>query len=373
MAPASLKSALGLTIILALAGCAGMGTQYDTPAEKNQILFTVEAITPALTQGLRSRPPVGAALPEDMVAPEDYTYRIGPTDVLSIFVNQSLFADASAPSYAVDRTAESLYVVSNSGQIFLPLYGPLKVAGLTVSEAYAEIERALSQFITRPQINARVAEYRSQRIGVVGEVEMPGFVPVTDRPLAITEAIVTAGILETADLRKVVLKRKGAEHVVDVYDLINSPSFGQRWVLQDGDVVWVPQNKNKVYVLGEAPNRTAYIDPYNTKLAEILVPIDAQGSAASRSGNYLQGGTALTGSIFVIRGDVDQARVFHLNASSPESLILADEFQLLSGDIVFVSTREITRFNRFVAQLLPSVGSLLSSVLLVDRVDNLGN
>ena len=75
----------------------------------------------------------------------------------------------------------------------------------------------------------------------------------------------------------------------------------------------------------------------------------------------------------MIRGDVHQARVFHLNASSPESLILADEFQLLSGDIVFVSTREITRFNRFVAQLLPSVGSLLSSVLLVDRVDSLGN
>jgi polysaccharide biosynthesis/export protein len=356
-----------------LFGCAGMGTEYDTPAEENQILFTVEAITPALTQGLKERPPQTAPLPDDMVTLEDYTYRIGATDVLSIFVNQSLFADSTTPAFAGDRVAESMYVVSNSGQIFLPLYGPLTVAGLTTSEVYQEIERALSRYVTRPQINVRVAEYRSQRVGVVGAVEEPGFVPITDRPMAITEAIIAAGLLDTADLRKVILKRGGTEYTVDVYDLINSASFGQRWVLQDGDVVLVPLNENKVYVLGEAPNRTAFIDPYNTKLAEILVPVDVQGSAASRAGNYLQSGTALTGSIFVIRGDVDQARVFHLNASSPESLILADEFQLISGDIIFVSTREITRFNRFVAQLLPSVGSLLSSVLLVDRVDTLGN
>ncbi len=362
-----------LVTLIVLTGCAGMGTQYDTPAEKNQILFTVEPITPTLTLKLRARPPQGADLPNDMVTQQNYTYRIGPTDVLSIYVNQSLFADSSTPTTAADRAAESLYVVSNGGQIFLPLYGPLHVAGLTTSEAYLEIERALARFITRPQINVRVAEYRSQRIGVVGAVEEPGFVPVTDRPLAITEAIISAKVLDTADLRQVVLKRGGVEYTVDVYDLINSPTFGQEWVMQDGDVVWIPPNKNKVYVLGEAPNRTAFIDPYSTKLAEILVPIDQQGSTASRAGNYLQSGTALTGSIFVIRGDVDQARVFHLNASSPESLILADEFQLVSGDIVFVSTREITRFNRFIAQLLPSVGSLLSSVLLVDRVDSLGN
>lgn len=355
---------------LVLSGCAGMSQSYNTPAESDQIPFTVEAITPQLVVRLATSPPEGGNAPAGTVSPEEYAYRIGATDVLSVFVNQSLFADSRSPASAVDRAAESIYVVSSDGNIFLPLHGPLNVAGLTLGEAYDAIQKALARFIAQPQINVRVAEYRSQRIAVTGDVTEAGYFPITDRPVTITEALIAAKANDTANLRRVTLKRNKKDYVVDVFKLIESPTFGREWVLQDGDVLVVPRNDNRVYVLGEAPNRTEFIDPYTSSLAQVLVPSDNRGAALRTGANYLQAGTARPGSIFVIRGDTDSARVFHLNGKSPESFLLADQFQLASGDIVYVSAREITRFNRFIAQLLPSLTSLAAPVFIIDRLDN---
>jgi polysaccharide biosynthesis/export protein len=362
---------LGCT--LGLGGCAGMSQSYDTPARSNQIPFTVEPITPVLVSLLAQTPPPQAPVPQGTTEPGQYAYRIGPTDVMSIFVNQSLFADSTNPASTVDRVAESTYVVSSDGNIFLPLHGPLRVAGLTIGQAYDAIRDALGRYIAQPQINVRVTEYRSQRVAVVGEVSQPGFFPITDRAMTITEAVITAGRSANANLRKVVLKREGEEYLVDVFNLVDSPTFGQEWILQDGDVIVVPRNENKVYVLGEAPNRTQFIDPYTTTLAQILVPDESQSTATRTGSNYLQAGTAKPGSIFVIRGKTDAAQVYHLNGHSPEAFLLADQFQLVDGDIVFVSTRSVTRFNRFISQLLPSLTSLVAPIFIIDRIDNLGN
>ena len=347
-----------------LSACAGLGTDYSTPAPARQIPFTVEPVTTQLVSTLISVPPDVAAPPANSIPASQYAYRIGPTDVLSIFVNQSLYGDQVAGGSSVDRQAESLYVVSESGYIFLPLHGALKVAGLTVAQAYSEIQKALAKFVTHPQINVRIAEFRSQRIAVAGNVTKPGYAPITDRMMTITEAIMAAGQSGEADLRKVTLKRGGQEYPIDVFALINSPGFGQNWVLQANDVIFVPKNENHVYVLGEAPNRTEYIDAYSTSLAEVLLPGSQRQRAGGGDTNYLQNGAALPGSIFVIRGNLNAVRVFHLNGSSPEAFILADKFQLASGDIVFVSTRPVTRFNRFVAQLLPTLQAVLEPVLI---------
>lgn len=360
-----------------LAGCAGVGSPYSTPASSRQIPFTVDPITPELVRELAVQPELDRALsnrpPELSSGVRDangaYVYRIGSGDVLSIFINQPLYGErAGSSTQATD--AGSLYVVSEGGDIFLPLHGPLRVAGMTIGQAYESIRAALSQFISRPQFNVRVADFRSQRVAVAGAVNTPGYFPITDRPMTVTEAVLLAGASETADLRRVVLKRAGRDYPVDVAALNRNPNFGSEWLLQNGDVLMVPVNENKVYVLGEAPNRTQLIDPLNNSLAEILL---SSGSAAGGSNNYLQNGAALPGSVFVIRGNTEGARVFHLNASSPEAFILANEMRLAGGDLVYVSTRPVTRYNRFIAQLLPSLQSFLLPLVLVNQVDNLSN
>ncbi|WVM88245.1 hypothetical protein UMZ34_18785 [Halopseudomonas pachastrellae] len=60
----------------------------------------------------------------------------------------------------------------------------------------------------------------------------------------------------------------------------------------------------------------------------------------------------------MIRGvenlETDKATVFQLNAQSPSAFILADQFEMQPQDVVFVGAAGITRWNRFISQLLPS-------------------
>jgi len=58
--------------------------------------------------------------------------------------------------------------------------------------------------------------------------------------------------------------------------------------------------------------------------------------------------------IYVIRGQQKSMEIFHLNSSSPEALILGDQFMLEPRDIVYVDTAGITRWNRVIEQLVPT-------------------
>jgi polysaccharide export outer membrane protein len=66
----------------------------------------------------------------------------------------------------------------------------------------------------------------------------------------------------------------------------------------------------------------------------------------------------------VIRGarnlENTRAKVFQLDARSPEAFALGDEFRVRPGDVVFVGAAGITRWNRFLSQLLPSA-SIIST------------
>jgi len=48
--------------------------------------------------------------------------------------------------------------------------------------------------------------------------------------------------------------------------------------------------------------------------------------------------------------------VYQLQAQSPAAFAVASQFELLPGDVVFVGAAGITRWSRFVSQLLPFAG-----------------
>lgn len=356
---------------LLIAGCAGMGTPYDSPAEAGQVPFKVTPITASLVRGVSVTRPTAAPPPASTIRVEDYVYRIGPGDVLSIFIDQPLFDAQGAGGVMAsgERPTEALYVVSERGEIFLPLHGPLAVAGLTVTEAFSAIQDAILNFITRPQINVRVETFRSQAVTLATDSGNGTVLPIGDVPISIVDAVLAANLPGGSgagfDLRQVVLKRNGNAYEVDVRALMESADFGRDWVLQAGDVVQVPDNDNGVFMLGEGPSARLPIDPYDSTLAEALVLSTGGagqaggGAAGGIGGQYLRNASTKLGSIFVIRGDTEFADVYHLNAKTPDAMLLADRFPLENGDIVFVTTREVTRFNRYVAELLPTIAPAL--------------
>jgi polysaccharide export outer membrane protein len=81
------------------------------------------------------------------------------------------------------------------GNISFPFVGEIKARGLTVSELQKEIERRLGpKFIVDPRVSISVAEFKSQKFFVVGNVQKPGTYPLT-KPIKVVEAISQAGVL----------------------------------------------------------------------------------------------------------------------------------------------------------------------------------
>lgn len=168
--------------------------------------------------------------------------------------------------------------------------------------------------------------------------------------MTITQAIGQAGVdTETADLTGLTLKRDGREYMLDMDSLNRPDSWLHQVYLKDGDQLHLPYNdQRKIYVLGEVnlPQALSF-------KATSMNLMDAIGTAGG-----IRQETADGEALYVIRGAEDMmtepAKVFQLNAESPTALALAKHFPLQPQDVVFVGPANITRWNRFISQLLPS-------------------
>ncbi|MES2223053.1 MAG: polysaccharide biosynthesis/export family protein, partial [Acidobacteriota bacterium] len=95
------------------------------------------------------------------VAPVDAHYRIGADDVLTVNVWHEPEVSRNVP-------------VRPDGKISLPLVGDVQASGLTPTELKNELEARFAKFLTNPDVSVIVAEIRSQRINVLGQVLRPG-------------------------------------------------------------------------------------------------------------------------------------------------------------------------------------------------------
>lgn len=81
-------------------------------------------------------------------------------------------------------------LVTQKGNVRLPLIGSLNIAGLTQDEASEYLIKEYKKFIRNPYV---IVEIKNQRIIVIGEVNTPGVVPVTNGTMNVLEAIARSG------------------------------------------------------------------------------------------------------------------------------------------------------------------------------------
>lgn len=357
------KNRLLLALLPALlAGCTTPGSHLSVGG-KNVIQISEDQQEPDISEVVNVYPltaqsvstyqtgelSVSRANPELDLDIAKYEYKVGVGDILNITIWDH--PELTIPAGSYRSSTEAGNWVHADGTIFYPYIGTVEVAGKTVREIRADIAERLAKYIESPQVDVNVAAFRSKKTYITGEVSKPGQQPITNIPLTLLDAVNrSGGLSEDADWRNVSLTRNGVEETLSLYGLMQRGDLTQNRLLQAGDIIHVPRNDNqKVFVMGEVKEPK-------------LLKIDRAGMSLTEALGNVGGINELTADatgVFVIRTSDDKsermADIYQLDIEDASALVIGTEFDLKSYDVVYVTAAPISRWNRVIGQLLPTI------------------
>lgn len=353
---------------------------------------------------------VRTILPEDnRVLP----YRLGVGDVVEIVFNKidndsnsaalDINGSLQTPELKNSKQQVKKYIsgkrIRDDGSVHITRIGRTFLAGKTLSEAEDTILNALLSKQIDPDFTFDVIDYGSQTVTVNGAVVQSGILPIISEPLSLLDAIQMVGGTKpdsiTGDEGLVVyLYRDGSTYQI-AYDELKRLKKHERVYLKDRDNISVENAFNSekqrykqeiennrrtetqlridllvelnsikqdyVYVAGSVNKQSRVPLPFEQKavLADALYSDVSQGIEVL-SGNPSQ--------LYVLRADYqnDQINAYYLNAKNAADLVMATQFELRPKDIIFVGLQPITRWNRALSLLLPSI-------TIANAADGIGN
>jgi polysaccharide export outer membrane protein len=168
-----------------------------------------------------------------------YKFVIGPFDKLIVDV------------IGIEELHDRRFQVDGSGDIVVPIGGPLKVGGLTLGEASSRIAASLkAAHLREPQVSVNLEDPTSQYVTVDGEVSQPGNYPVVSDMTLMSAVAAARGVTEYAKMTDVVIQREvNGRQMIALYNLaaIRRGAYA--------DPVVYPHDR---IIIGDSPSRRLF-------------------------------------------------------------------------------------------------------------------
>jgi len=162
--------------------------------------------------------------------PADGEYRLGPEDVIDVFVWKEPELSTSV-------------VVRPDGRISLPLAAEVQASGKTAMELQREIADRLGKFIVQPVVNVIVKQVNSMKISVLGEVRKPDVYRIKNRVTVMDAVAMAGGFTDLAKQSDVMVLRNtpsGPQRIkINIKQLVTDDGTSSPMYLLAGDTVYV--------------------------------------------------------------------------------------------------------------------------------------
>lgn len=325
---------------------------------------------------------------DDHASPTDYV--LGSGDIVRIdvwdFPQLSHLSDVG-----IGQGRSVSKVIDADGEIYFPYVGTLKLAGMTPAMAREAVTQRLSSTLVDPQVDVTVQEFRSQWVTVLGEVATPGRYPISTTRSKLVEFVNAAGGLKTSAVAGLVLLlRDGTTYQVPVDAAISTAEMSakaQQLEVKEGDVIYIPSAAdNQAFVLGAVRQQRGVPiqSTYGVSLQRVLSSVSGLNQNQADSGEvYIASAWPSplnsklpelpSGSIESAAGNgsgIPPYTIYKINVGTPQGLLLAQQFPVLGGDVVYVGATKVSNFNAIVAQLLPSTTAVFRFDRVVNRFEN---
>ena len=340
------------------------------------------------------------------------SYKIGVGDVVLLATPSGGSTVEQLTGILAAQTARQGYTVQDDGTVSIPSVGRVAIAGQNVEDAEATLfQRFLDQQID-PTFSLEIAEFRSKRVAVGGDVASPTVVPITLSPLFLDEALAAAGGAKSADLDTALVRiyRDGKLYQVPLKALYDDARIG-RIQLTDADSVFVDtayaldkaaayfseqislaefkqaeraarisalqaevalrrgdldearanfntrlelgaEQRDYVYLTGEVGKQSRFALPYDGRATLADALFDVGGGLVTKSSDPKE--------IYILRGSdnpLEYASVtaWNLDARNAAALLLATRFELHANDVIFISAQKVTHWGNVISALTPSL------------------
>jgi len=179
--------------------------------------------------------------------------------------------------------------IGDAGTILFPLIGQVKVVGLSVPQVAGKLQGLLADgYIISPQVTVAVAEFRSQKATIMGEVNKPGMYDLKGST-TLLQLLSNAGDLTKDAGDKALIRRKadpgGKEDStisIDLKRLIKMGDLSLDIPIMDGDSIYV-NKAGFFYINGEVKSPNEY------KFEEGLTVLKAITMAGGFTGKASEG------------------------------------------------------------------------------------